>query len=111
MTDPYLDAKVDDIIAALEEAADSLESYGRDAATATAEAKRVEATAMLGARNRGFRSGEERKAYAHLKASEEIETADILERRYKDRLTYIRTLQTRLDLVRSQMVTQRQMQV
>lgn len=111
MTDPFLDHKVDTLIDELETAADSLEEVGRDAAHASAEAKRIESIAMLQARNHGYRSGEERKAYAVLQAIEQIETADILERRYRDRLTYIRSLQTRIDLVRSQMVTQRQMQV
>lgn len=111
MTDPFLDTEIERILHDLELAVDRLGPTGRDAAVAHAEAKRVEAHALLRARGEGHRSAEERKAYATIASSKEAETADILERIYRDTLTHIGSLRTRLDLIRTQIVTQRQVQV
>lgn len=108
LTDPN---EVDTLLDTLEEAANDLGPLGRQAAQAHAEAKRQHATALLAARSRGYSSREEREAFATIEASNALEAADICERIYRDKLTYIRALQTRLDLIRSAIVTERHMQV
>lgn len=112
MNDPLIEQQIDTVIDSLEEAQDSLEELGRMAATAKAEAKKVYARAILNASEAGHgKNREERLAYADLEAADAEATAEICERIYRDRLTYIRTLQAQLDLFRTKMVTLRQIQV
>lgn len=112
MNDPRLEERADTIIQSLEEANDSLEELGHMAATAKAEAKKVYARAILRATDAGHgKNREERLAYADLEAADAEATAEICERIYRDRLTWIRTLQSQLELIRTTMVTHRQIQV
>ena len=106
-----LDEAADQVISALEVAVDDLESLRSGAATARADAKKVEARALLDARDLGFKSREERDAYATLAAADLEAAADIAERVYRDKNTYIRVLQSQLELIRSRMATDRSMRV
>lgn len=111
MTNNTDETEVDRVIAALEAAVDGLSGLRIQAAKADAEAKRLHARALLDARRLGFTSREEREAHAVLSSVDAREAADIYERTYRDNLTYIRTLQTRLDLIRTQIVSQRDLRV
>lgn len=111
MSEITADTEADGVIDAMEAAVDSLDGLRTQAAGADAEAKRLHAIALLDARSLGFRSREERDAHATLASLEAREAADICERAYRDTLTYIRTLQTRLDLIRTQIVSNRDLRL
>jgi regulator of protease activity HflC (stomatin/prohibitin superfamily) len=111
MSNDTPDSEADHVIAAMEAAVDRLSDLRIAAARADTEAKRLQATALLEARTLGFRSREERDAHAVLASAEAQEAAAICERTYRDTLTYIRTLQTRLDLIRTQIVSNRDLRV
>ena len=111
MSDLTTDEAAEHVIAALEEAIDRLNDLRTTAAQADSEAKRLQATALLAARSQGYTSREERDAYATLQSVDAREAADICERTYRDTLTYIRTLQSRLDLIRTQIVSRREIRV
>lgn len=105
------DAAADRVIEAMEEAVDRLEPLRTTAARAESAAKEAHARALLAARGQGHRAREEREAYATLASIGQAETAAICERAYRDTLTYIRLLQSRLDLIRTQMVSHRDLRV
>lgn len=111
MYDNPLDGHADRIVEALEHAIDDLETLRTTAARADADAKRLRATALLEARDHGYRSREERDAHATLLAIDAEEAAAIAERAYRDANTYIRTLQSQLELIRTRMVTNREVRV
>ena len=111
MTNRNPDMDAETVIEALEAAVDGLSDLRTLAAQTDAEAKRLHARALLDARGLGFTSREERDAHATLASIEARETADICERTYRDTLTYIRTLQARLDLIRTQIVSQRDLRL
>lgn len=111
MTYDTAEVEADAIIEALEAAVDGLSELRVQAAQAKNEAKRLHARALLEARSLGHTSREERDAHATLASADAEEAAEILERTYRDSLTYIRTLQTRLDLIRTQIVSRRDLRV
>ena len=106
-----LEESADQIVLALEAAIDALEGLRNDAASTRSDARKAEAVALLEARDLGFRSREERDAHATLASADLEATADITERIYRDKLTYIRTLQSQLELIRTRMVTNRDLRV
>lgn len=111
MTQDTPEDEADHVIAEMEEALDRLGELRITAASTDAEAKRLHARALLAARSKGYTSREERDAYATLESVDAREAADICERSYRDTLTYIRTLQSRLDLIRTQIVSRRDIRV
>lgn len=106
-----LDKSADQVITALEVAIDDLEALRSEAADARAEAKKAEARALLEARALGYRSREERDAHATLESADLEAAADIAERIYRDKNTYVRVLQSQLELIRTRMVTNRDVRV
>lgn len=111
MIDPYLQERTETLVTALEDALDTLPKLRAAAATKAADAKKAYATAILDASTHGAKNREERVARADLASADLDAAAEIYERQYRDQLTYIRALQTQLDLVRTTIVTARQIQV
>lgn len=111
MIDTTVSDRAERLSNALEAAVDDLARLREHTATATAEAKRIYQTAILDARDHGCRNREERIAHAELAACDAQAAADIAQMTYRDQLTYIRVLQTQLDLARTEIVTQRQVSV
>lgn len=111
MIDYDVQQRGEQIIAALEEANDDLAELRAAAANSAAAAKKAHAIAMLDAISDGASNADHRKALADLAAADAEATAAISERTYRDKLTYIYTLQAQLGLVQTTMVSQRQIQV
>ena len=109
--DPNLEEAADRIVDELDTAMSELTTLREEMSSTRADAERTYRTALLEARALGHTSREERDAHAVLQAIDQRAAADLAEMAYRDKNTYVRVLQSQLELIRTRMATNRALRV